>query len=131
MQAKADVLAVLGSLGVPMEALSVTADAPAHYHPGRSGSVRQGPKLVLARFGALHPALLQQLGIDGEACGFEIFLDAVAEPKRRKRAVPDLPDLQPVHRDFAFVVKSDVPAEQVLRSARGAERLLISRVGIL
>ena len=36
--------------------LSVTADAPALYHPGRSGIVRQGPKLVLATFGELHPS---------------------------------------------------------------------------
>ncbi len=37
MDAKADVLAVLAALGVPMEALSVTADAPGFYHPGQSG----------------------------------------------------------------------------------------------
>jgi phenylalanyl-tRNA synthetase beta chain len=30
-------------------------------------------------------------------------------------------DLLPVKRDFAFVVDSDVPADKVLRAARGAE----------
>ncbi|HEY6432886.1 MAG TPA: phenylalanine--tRNA ligase subunit beta, partial [Acetobacteraceae bacterium] len=44
MDAKADLYAVLSGLGVPMEALSVTADAPGFYHPGRSGVVRQGPR---------------------------------------------------------------------------------------
>ncbi|MBS0562840.1 MAG: phenylalanine--tRNA ligase subunit beta, partial [Proteobacteria bacterium] len=34
LDAKADLFAALAAAGVPMEALSVTADAPAHYHPG-------------------------------------------------------------------------------------------------
>ncbi len=129
-QAKADALAVLESLGVPMEALSVTADAPAHYHPGRSGTLRQGPKLVLARFGDLHPGVLKALGLDGAAAGFELFLDAVPDPKRRRRAAPDLPAFQPLTRDFAFLVGLDVTADAVLRAARGAERTLITKVSL-
>ena len=122
MDAKADLWAVLAALGVPMEALRVTADAPGFYHPGRSGVVRQGPKTVLATFGALHPRVLAALDLTGPAVAFELFLDAIAEPKRRRKAPPDLPAFQPVRRDFAFLVDADVPAEAVLRAARGAER---------
>jgi phenylalanyl-tRNA synthetase beta chain len=35
---------------------------------------------------------------------FELNLDAVAEPKRRRKSRPDLPAFQPVRRDFAFLV---------------------------
>lgn len=130
MDAKGDALAVLAALGVPMAALSVTADAPAHYHPGRSGVVRQGPKLVLARFGALHPRLRAELGLAGAVVGFEVFLDAIPEPKRRKKGLPDLPAFQPLRRDFAFLVDAAVPAESLLRAARGAERELIAEVSL-
>ena len=130
MAAKADLWAALGALGVPFEALSVTPDAPGFYHPGQSGVVRQGPKTVLGRFGALHPGLLAALDLPGPAAGFELFLDAVADPKRRRRAPPDLPAFQPVRRDFAFVVSRDTPAEAVLRAARGAERTLITGVAL-
>jgi phenylalanyl-tRNA synthetase beta chain len=130
MSVKADLWALLAALGVPMEALSVTADAPGFYHPGQSGVVRQGPKLVLGRFGALHPALMDRMALAAPACGFELFLDAVADPKRRRRAAPELSALQTVSRDFAFVVRADVAAEAVLRAARGAERELIARVGL-
>ncbi|MCC6716708.1 MAG: phenylalanine--tRNA ligase subunit beta [Acetobacteraceae bacterium] len=130
MLAKADVWTVLAGLGVPMEALSVTADAPGHYHPGRSGVVRQGPKTVLAHFGALHPAVLAALDLDGPVVGFEINLDAIQDPKRRKKAAPDLPAFQPVRRDFAFVVEGGVAAEAVLKAARGAERSLIAGVAL-
>jgi phenylalanyl-tRNA synthetase beta chain len=128
MDVKADVWAVLTALGVPLEALSVTADAPGFYHPGRSGVVRQGPKTVLATFGALHPRVLAAISLSGPAAAFEIFLDAIAEPKRRKKSAPDLPAFQPVRRDFAFLVDAGVAADAVLRAARGAERALITGV---
>ncbi len=128
MAAKTDLWALLAALGVPMEALNVTADAPAHYHPGQSGVVRQGPKIVLARFGALHPGLAAQLDLATPCSGFELFLDSVVDPKRRKRAAPDLPQLQAVERDFAFLVKTDVAAEAVLRAARSADRKAIASI---
>ncbi len=122
LDAKADALAVLTALGVTPESLSATRDAPGFYHPGRSGVLRQGPKLVLATFGELHPAVLATLDLPSPAVAFEVFLDRIPEPKRRRRAVPDLPALQPVRRDFAFVVGQDVPADAVLRAAKGAAK---------
>ncbi len=126
MDAKADLYAALAALGVPMEALTATADAPGFYHPGRSGVVRQGPKTVLGTFGALHPRLLSALDLPGPAAAFELFLDALAEPKRRRRAAPELPAFQPVRRDFAFLVDAGVTAEAVLKAARSADRALVA-----
>lgn len=130
MDAKADVWAVLSAIGVPLEALSVTADAPGWYHPGQSGVVRQGPKSVLATFGALHPRVLAALDLAGPVAAFELFLDAVADPKRRRKAAPDLPQFQPVRRDFALVLDADVPADTVLKAARGADRALVTGVSL-
>ena len=128
LDAKADALAVLLALGIAADSLTATADAPAFYHPGRSGVLRQGPKLVLATFGELHPGAVAALDLPGPAVAFEVFLDRVPEPKRRRRAAPDLPALQPVRRDFAFVLGRDVPADAVLRAARAAERQLVAGV---
>lgn len=128
LDAKADVWAALAALGLPLEALSVTADAPGYYHPGRSGVVRQGPKVVLARFGALHPSLIRALDLPQNAVAFEIFLDAIPDPKRRKKAAPELSAFQPLRRDFAFVADATVAADSVLRAARGAVRDLITGV---
>ena len=130
MDAKGDALAVLAALGAPLAGVTVTTDAPGFYHPGRSGVLRQGPKLVLATFGEIHPSVLAALDIAGPAVACEVFLDAIAEPKRRKRAAPDIPPFQPVRRDFAFLADATVPAEAVLRAARGAERNLIAEVSL-
>jgi phenylalanyl-tRNA synthetase beta chain len=128
LDAKGDALTVLASLGVPMAAVQVTADAPGFYHPGRSGVLRQGPKVVLATFGELHPKVREALGIPGAAVGFEVFLDAIPDPKKRKKGVPDLPAFQPVRRDFAFLADAAVAAEALLRAAKGADKALIADV---
>ena len=130
MDAKSALFAVLTAIGVPMEALTVTADAPGFYHPGRSGTIRQGPKTVLGRFGALHPRVLADLDLPGPMAAFELDLDAVTDPKRRRKAAPDLSAFQPLRRDFAFLVDTAVTAETVLRAARGAERTLITGVSL-
>ncbi|GAA5264817.1 phenylalanyl-tRNA synthetase beta chain [Acidiphilium sp. MT5] len=126
--AKADLFAVLTELGVPLESLSVTAGASAHFHPGQSGTVRQGPKTVLGYFGTLHPTVTARFDLPARSVGFELMLDAIADPKRRRKAAPDLSPLQPVRRDFAFVVDATVAAETLIRAVRGAERALITDV---
>ena len=130
MDAKGDAFAVLGALGAPMAALQVTGDAPGFYHPGRSGVVRQGPRTVLATFGEIHPKVLEALDLPGPAAAFEVFLDAIPEPKRRKKGAPDLPAFQPVRRDFAFIVEDKVAADAVLRAARGADKALVADVAL-
>ncbi|MCB1510821.1 MAG: phenylalanine--tRNA ligase subunit beta, partial [Hyphomicrobiaceae bacterium] len=129
---KADVTTVLGLLGIDTARAQVTRDAPAWFHPGRSGTLRLGPKLVLAHFGELHPETLRLLDIDGSAAGFEIFLSALPPEKRKARARAPLSvsEFLPVRRDFAFVLDADVPAGDVVRAAAGADKGLITEVNV-
>ena len=77
----------------------------------------------------VHPFVMCELAL-GDVDQREIVLDAVADPKRRRRTAPDLPSFQPVRRDFAFLVDAGVAADAVLRAARGAERALIAGVSL-
>ena len=126
MDAKAHLMPALMALGLPIDSLSITTDAPAYYHPGRSGVVRQGPKLVVASFGELHPSVTAALDLQAPAAAFEIFLDRIADPKRRKKAAPVLLPLQPVRRDFAFLLDAGITAEALVRSIRATDRVLIT-----
>jgi phenylalanyl-tRNA synthetase beta chain len=128
LDAKADAIAVLAALGVPMEAVTATPDAQGFYHPGRSGVLRQGPKTILAQFGELHPSLVAALDLPAPAVAFEIFFDAIPAQKKRRRAAPNLSPFQAVRRDFALLADPGVPADAVMRAARGAERNLIKGV---
>ncbi len=126
--AKADALAALAAAGAAAESLQVSAEAPEWYHPGRAGALRLGPKL-LGYFGEIHPGVLREMDVDGPAAGFEIFVDQVPLPKsRRGRAPLKLSPFQPVERDFAFTVDAGLPAETLLRAARGVDKKLIAEV---
>jgi phenylalanyl-tRNA synthetase beta chain len=119
--AKGDAMALLAALGAPADRASVTADAPEWYHPGRSGVLRLGPKTVLGHFGELHPRILAAFDAEAPIAAFELFLDALPQPKpKATRARPPfaVSDLPAVSRDFAFLVDEGVSAEDVLRAVR-------------
>jgi len=125
---KSDALAALAAMGAPVEGVHVSADPPGWYHPGRAGTLRLGPK-VLGAFGELHPAVTNSLDARPPLAGFEVFLDAVPEPRSGRGKPPvHLSVFQPIERDFAFVVDRDLPAETLLRAARGVDRKLVSEI---
>jgi phenylalanyl-tRNA synthetase beta chain len=131
--ARADALAVLAACRVNPDAIRVVAEAPDHYHPGRRGALMLGPKTVLAEFGEIHPGIMQELDLDGRAVGFEVFLARLPKPKQKARkSKPALKasPFPPVDRDFAFVVKADVPAEDLMGAVRSAEKNLIREVSL-
>ncbi|MFH1795378.1 MAG: phenylalanine--tRNA ligase subunit beta [Pseudomonadota bacterium] len=131
--AKADAYAALEAVGAPIDRLTVETGAPGWYHPGRSGVIKLGPKTVLGHFGEFHPATLETLDADGPLCGFEVFVDAVPEPKAKPtRTKPrlDLSAFQAVKRDFAFVVDRAVEAGTLVKAALGADRKLITGVNV-
>ncbi len=130
--AKADALAVLSALGLDPAKLQIGRAAPGWYHPGRSGIFQLGPKNVLGHFGELHPQTLNAMDLDGPATAFELFLEAIPASRRKGSAKPplDLADLQPVRRDFAFLLACDVLAGDVIRAAQGADKGLISSVSV-
>ena len=131
LDAKGDALAVLEACGVSTGNLQVTLDAPAWYHPGRSGALRLGPA-VLAYFGEIHPAVLSELKREEVYAGFEIFLQAL--PARKKKGTQkDLlkpSPFQPVQRDFAFIVDQAVEAEKLVRAIKGVDKNLITQVEV-
>lgn len=132
LDAKADALAALAAAGAPIANLQVWDDAPGWYHPGRSGALKLGPKTILAWFGEIHPGILDKLDVEGPVVGFEVLLDNIpaSRGKSKTRAALDASDLQPVKRDFAFVLSGDVPASDVVRAAKGVDKTLITDVSI-
>jgi len=130
MDAKRDMLALLTSLGISK--YEISTDTPPWYHPGRSGAVTLGKKIVLGYFGELHPALLKVNDIGTSACGFEIFLNAIPVPRAKTKAKPTLQisDYQAVTRDFAFVVDAKVASSELTKVIASAEKTLITDITI-
>ncbi len=83
--AKADMLAAIETaMGGAMTA-PIKPGAPAWYHPGRSGTLALGSK-VLGTFGEVHPKILAAFDLKGPVAAFEVFLDAIPEPKAKGKA---------------------------------------------
>lgn len=126
--AKAEALALLDAAGAPTDSLQVFPDAGPTWHPGRSATLRLGPKTVVAAFGELHPALQKSLDAPAGAVAAEIYLDAVPAARSSGHARPAYspPALQAVSRDFAFIVPAELTADALLRAIRGADKASIT-----
>ncbi|MEP7223056.1 MAG: phenylalanine--tRNA ligase subunit beta [Novosphingobium sp.] len=123
--AKAEALALLAQAGAPVDNLQVMGEAGPQFHPGQSATLRLGPKTVLARFGMLHPATAKLFDIGAPVAMVELFLDAIPGKKGAAtfaRAAYAPPALQAVTRDFAFLIAADVPAGDLVRVIKGADK---------
>ena len=129
---KADVFAALATLGLDPAKAQITREAPDWYHPGRSATLRLGPKVILAHFGEVHPATLKALNVEAPVAAFEIFLDSLPTEKKKSRAKGNLAasDLLPVKRDFAFIVAKDVAAGDIVKAAANADKALIQSITV-
>jgi phenylalanyl-tRNA synthetase beta chain len=128
--AKRQVLAMLEAAGAPVDSLQVIPDAGPTWHPGRSAKLALGPKMILASFGELHPGLAKSLGAPPGIVAGEVYLDSIPEPRSSGRARPlySPPALQPVTRDFAFIVPADLAGERLARAISGADKSAIAAV---
>jgi len=128
--AKAQAEATLSALGVAK--FDVTTQVPSYYHPGRSGALTLGGKIVLGYFGELHPGIGVMFDLAGSVAMFELFLDAIPAPRKTTKTKPALKvsDYQAVERDFAFIVERSVTAAAIEKALKSAEKALITGVSI-
>jgi phenylalanyl-tRNA synthetase beta chain len=125
---KGHVLAALAAAGAPVERLQTVQPAAPHYHPGRSARLMLG-KVALAEFGELHPDVARAFDLGLPAAAAEVFLDALPERRVRRSRPPFAPPpLQPLARDYAFLLPETLAAEALIRAVAGADRSLIADV---
>ena len=130
IDAKGDAIAILEASGVKIDAAAVSTDAPAWYHPGRSGCLRLGPN-VLAAFGEINPRILARFDIDLPVVALEIDLDGLTRPKSKGgKGRPPLEawPYPSVERDFAFIVDQSVEADALIRAVRSADKKLVQSI---
>ncbi len=131
--AKADLYAVLEALGQPPARFQIGEPRQPHWHPGQAASLKLGPKVTVAHFGALHPRVLKALDVEGPVYAFELNLNAL--PQMKAKATKTKPvltraDLTPIRRDFAFVVSETTGADALVKAAKGADKTLITDVDV-
>ena len=131
--AKADLFAILEAIGQPPARFQIGEVRQPHWHPGQAASLKLGPKVTVAHFGALHPRVLKALKVEGPIYGFELNLNALPQMKAKAtktKPVLEKADLTPVRRDFAFVVSDDTAAGAIVKAAQGADKALVAAVDV-
>lgn len=129
--AKADALAALDAAEAP-QSVQIVREAPAWYHPGRSGAVKIG-KTVLAYFGELHPKILKAMDVKTTVCACEVFLDRLPPAKKKNgKGVKTLKlsAFTPIFRDLAFLVNRKVDADKIVSAAKNTDKVLITDVSV-
>lgn len=129
--AKADALAALAAAEAP-QSVQITREAPAWYHPGRSGALKIG-KTVLAYFGEIHPKILKAMDVKGPMTACEVFLDNIPQSKAKKGKTQKALKVQtliPLTRDLAFIVPHEIDAEKIVQAAKNTDKNLITDVSV-
>ena len=124
---------MLSAVGAPVDRLQTVAEGPAWYHPGRVGALMLGPKNRLALFGEMHPRVLAAHGCRRARSSPSRSTSTPCRCRRATRTARpalDASQFQAVTRDFAFVVASDVPADSIVRAAKGADKALVDSVSV-
>ncbi len=129
---KADAMAAIAAANGPFDSARISLDAPEYYHPGRSGALRLGNN-VIAYFGELHPSILKKFGIKQRVCAFEVLVDNIPLPRNangKAKKKLELSAFQPLDKDMAFIVDKSVKADDLVATAKNADRRFITEVRV-
>ena len=125
---KTDVVQTLVELGIDKNETVIDTKTPSYYHPGRSGAiVTKKDQNLLAYFGEIHPKIINK------TYGFEIFLENLVKYKsqnKKNKPTISFSDYQKSDRDFAFVVKKDLKAQELIEIISNVDNTLIKNVKI-
>ena len=112
---KADLIALMAGQRFTIS----SENAPMWAHPYRYGRIMQGKKTI-AEFGELHPSVAKKLRIKTNVV--IAIVDEIKDlPSKRIGKQPVLSEFQPITRDFAFIVDSDMPAEKLTSVAQSTD----------
>ena len=129
---KSDVYFILDQLNVPIENIVYEKVNSNFFHPGKSSQLNIG-KNILARFGEIHPFILQKFEIKTNVNGFEIYLDNLNLFQSKKLSTKNAFDnnaLQLVERDFAFLFSKDIGITEIIKTIRKIDKNVIKKVTV-
>lgn len=127
---KKDIFDILSIFGINGAKMSITKDIPNYYHPNRSGAIVMG-KTILGYFGELHPSINKHFDLKNRINIFEFFVDNL--PKKsildnRNVSGFKVNNLQPVERDFAFILDKNIEIGVLIKDVQNTNKELIKDI---
>jgi phenylalanyl-tRNA synthetase beta chain len=129
---KKDLYDVLALFGINANSLITTKDdVPSYYNPVRSGAIKMGNQ-ILGFFGEIHPLKTAKFNIKNKVNVFELYLDNLPklQTKTTQKKKFILNDLQPIYRDFAFIVPQDLEVGKIIDVVKKIDKELIKDINL-
>ena len=128
---KKDLLEVIEIFGIRADSLQISnSEVAKYYHPHRCAALKLG-KNIIGYFGEIHPKITKAFGIKTRVNAFEIFVDNLPnQQKAISRKAFTINDLQPVERDFAFLINKSDTINELTRTVQNCDKQLIKQVNI-
>ena len=129
---KRDLFKLLSYLNLKVDNLKLERDTPEFLHPKRSAKVLLGNKLV-AIFGEVNPLIAKNYSIRERMNCFTLYLDNIPFPKKKKitRDALILNNLQPIERDFSFLIDEKTEYGAIKRAIVSLKNPLIDKINIV
>ncbi len=131
LDVKKDFFDIVEIFGMRGESLQIsTLEAPKYYHPHRCATLKLG-KNIVGYFGEIHPAIAKKFDLKNRINAFEIFVDSLpSQQKSINRKAFEINDLQPVERDFSFLIDQDKIVGDIVKTIINCDKQLIKEVNI-
>lgn len=100
-----------------------------YFHPFKAGVAKLGNNII-GTYGEIHPKILSDFNLPAKICGFEINLDVLPSPKLKKPKLFEANNLQPIERDFAFILCEKTPVFDLIQAVKSVGRNLITSVDV-
>ena len=129
---KKDLFKLLGYLNLKVENLKLERNGPEFLHPKRSAKVMLGNKII-AIFGEVSPLIAKNYTIRERLNCFTLYLDNIPFPKKKKitRDALILSNLQPIERDFSFLVDENTEYGAVKKAIISLKNTLIDKINMV
>ena len=131
LDVKADVEAVIKLCGMDPSKIQLKRSISDYYHPGRSGIFSLG-KNEVARFGEIHPLILEHFNLKTNVVGFEINIENIPLPKKVSsiKKLLILESLQDVRREFSFIIDKTISSGEITRCISSVDKEKIKEVRV-
>lgn len=131
---KKDIFDCLEIFGLKASSVQIyDAQAPKYYHPHRSATLKLG-KNIVGYFGEIHPRIAKIFDVKNAVNVFEIFAESLPQAAFGGKSVLkksfEVNDLQPIWRDFAFLLDGDKKIGDLTKTIENCDKDLIEQVDI-
>ena len=120
---------IISSLNFDVNQFNIKRSESIYYHPGQSAELFMGKKLI-ARYGKVHPLILENFPKLHETFAFEVFYENLpVDTIIKKNTFKSLEsEYQYSEKDFSFIFEKDQNLYEVYRVLNGIDKKLIQKI---